>query len=35
MVDFADGGIDGVDMIEVKAQEEAMLPGRAATHGLA
>jgi hypothetical protein len=34
-VDFADCGIKGIDLIEVKAQKKAVLPGHAAAQRLA
>jgi hypothetical protein len=35
LVDIGDGGIEGVDLLEMKAQQEAMVPGHAAAQGLA
>src|SRR5262249_54068900 len=35
LVDFVDGSIEGVDLIEVKTQNEAVLAGHTATQGLA
>jgi hypothetical protein len=35
LVDFADCGIEGIDLIEVKAQQEAVLPGYSAPQSLA